>query len=137
MSILHAYILISIVNLHKVRVQSVHTLGRLWLIAPHAGLYAPQIPAQVYLFENKKSQNIKLPNASNGILKQSKQLVCHPKSLGPTLGEGYAIRSPPVPPSELECLKEIPPKFEGLSGQLLAYWVVLLLFKVKRMFRAR
>lgn len=70
-----------------------------------------------------KCQNIEIIKVSTGSMKQSKQLVHHPKSLEPTLGEGDVIRSPPVPPGVLECLKEISREPEDMSGQLLAYWV--------------
>lgn len=70
-------------------------------------------------------------------MKQAKQLVHHPKSLEPTLGEGDVIRSPPVPPGVLECLKEISQELEDMPGQLLEYWFVLNLVKALRLFGER
>lgn len=67
-------------------------------------------------------------------MKQAKQLVHHPKSLDPALGEGNVIMSPPVSPMKLKCLKEIPRALEQVSGQLLACCSVLPLVKIMRLF---
>lgn len=60
-------------------------------------------------------------------MKQAKKPGHHPKSLDPALGKRDAIRSPPAPSGELECLKEVPRDLGDNLVQFLAYWVALII----------
>lgn len=82
--------------------------------------YAPhRIRPSTYMLEDKKCRDLELKKPSTSLMKQAKQAGHHPKSLGPVPGEGDAIRSPPGPSGELECLKEISRDLEDTSVQLL------------------